>query len=319
MKILLLLILLINIIFADNYPSKPIEVIVGLGEGGSADRMTKAMVPFLQKELGVKLYVKNIKENASFDATKYVLSQKNDGYTLFSSAFSPYVLNVILRDDTNFSLDDFEIINLQWFEFDLFLVNKDSKFESLLEILEYIKKYPKKLNVGVMNKSSSHITFKLLLEKFHIPIQNVNLKLFSGGKKARESLIDSKIDLLVIAGQGSEKYRKKLKPLAIVSKKRSKRWDTPTLNEVLYETAVTMPIINGSIRGIAVSRKFKELYPQRYKLLKNSIKKVLAKREVQNILKENNIGYLWIGSKNSKKILEDLLEEYKKYNYLIKD
>lgn len=306
-------------IFANNYPNRPIEVVVGLGEGGSADRMTRAMIPFLQEELGVKLDVKNIKENASLDATKYLLNQKNDGYTLFSSAFSPYVLNVILREDTDFTLNDFEIINLQWFEFDLFLVNKDSKFESLLEILEYIKKYPKKLNVGVMNKSSSHITFKLLLEKLNIPIQNINLKLFSGGKNARKALIDSHIDLLVIAGKGSEKYRKKIKPLAIVSKKKSKRWDAPTLNEVLEETGVTMPIINGSIRGMAVSKKFKELYPQRYKLLKNSIKKVLAKREVQNSLKENNIGYVWIGSKNSKKILEDLLEEYKKYNYLIKD
>lgn len=105
--------------------------------------MTRIMIPLLQEELGVELDVKNIKDNASLDATKYFLSQKNDGYTLFSSAFSPYLLNVILRDDTNFSLEDFEIINLQWFEFDLFLVNKDSKFESLLEILEYIKKYPK--------------------------------------------------------------------------------------------------------------------------------------------------------------------------------
>ncbi|XPV68757.1 MAG: tripartite tricarboxylate transporter substrate-binding protein [Halarcobacter sp.] len=319
MKILFLLILLTNIILANNYPNRTIEVIVGLGEGGSADRMTRIMIPLLQEELGVELDVKNIKDNASLDATKYFLSQKNDGYTLFSSAFSPYLLNVILRDDTNFSLEDFEIINLQWFEFDLFLVNKDSKFESLLEILEYIKKYPKKLKVGVMNKSSSHITFKLLLEKLNLPIQNINLKLFSGGRNARKALIDSKIDLLVIAGQGSEKYRKKVTPLAIISKKRSKRWDAPTINEVLEEIGITMPIINGSIRGMAVSKKFKELYPQRYKLLKNTIKKVLAKRKVQNILKKNNIGHLWIGPKNSKKILEDLLEEYKKYNYLIKD
>lgn len=300
MKILFIIFILTNILFANNYPSKPIDVIVGLGENGSADRMTRKMVPFLQKELGVKLNVKNIKGNASFDATKYVLNKKNDGYTIFSSAFSPYLLNLILRDDTNFSLNDFEIINLQWFEYDLFLVNKDSKFESLIEILEYIKKYPKKLNVGVMNKSSSHITFKLLLEKLNIPIKNVNLKLFNGGGKAREDLVNSKIDLLVIAGKGSAKYRKKLKPLAIISKKRSKRWDAPTLNEAILETGITMPIIKGSIRGIAVSKKFKELYPKRFKLLKNSIKRVLAKREVQNILKENNIGYLWIGEKTLK-------------------
>lgn len=319
MKILFLIFILNSVIFANNYPNKPIELIVGLGEGGSADRMTRNMAPFLEEELGVKIHVKNIKKNATLDAAKYILDQKDDGYTLFSSAFSPYLLNVILRDDSNISLKDFEIINLQWFEFDLFLVNKDSKFDSILEILEYIKKYPKKLNVGVVNKSSSHITFKLLLEKFNIPVENVNLELFSGGKKARESLINSEIDLLVIAGKGSEKYRKKIKPLAVISKKRSRRWDAPTLNEALYETGVTMPIIDGSIRGIAVSKKFKEKYPNRYKILKESIKKVLAKRKVQTALRDKNIGYSWIGAENSTKILEDLIKEYKKYNYLIKD
>lgn len=319
MKILFLLFILFSTIFAIDYPSKPIELIVGLGEGGSADRMTRNMAPFLEEELGVELYIKNIEENASFDAAKYVLNQKADGYTIFSSAFSPYLLNAILRDDSNFSLEDFEIINLQWFEYDLFLVNKDSKFESLLEVIEYIKKSPKSLNVGLMNKSSSHITFKLLLEKFNIPVRNVNLKLFNGGKKARESLIKSEIDLLVIAAKGSEKYRKKIKPLAVISKKRSKRWDAPTLNEALRETGVIMPIIDGSIRGIAVSKKFKENYPYRYKILKNSIKKVLAERKVQTALKNKNIGYSWIGPENSKKILEDSIQEFKKYNYLIKD
>lgn len=319
MKILFILFILNSIIFANTYPHKSIELIVGLGEGGSADRMTRNMVPFLEEELGVELHVKNIIENASFDAAKYVLNQTNDGYTIFSSAFSPYLLNAILRDDSNFSLKDFEIINLQWFEYDLFLVNKDSKYESILEILKDIKISPKSLNVGVINKSSSHITFNLLLEKFNIPLENVNLKLFSGGKKARESLIKSEIDLLIIAGQGSEKYRKKIKPLAVISKKRLKRWDAPTLNEVLYETGVTMPIINGSIRGIAVSKKFKENYPNRYKILQNSIKKVLAKRKVQTALRAKNIGYSWIGTENSTKILEDLIQEYKKYNYLIKN
>lgn len=319
MRIIFLLLTLNILIYANDYPSKSIQVIVGLGEGGSADRMTRSIAPFLEEELNTKLHIKNIKENASLDAAKYILNQDANGYTLFSSAFSPYLINAILTDDSNFSLKDFQIINLQWFEFDLFLVNKNSKFESLLEIINYIKESPKSLNVGVMNKSSSHITFKLLLEKFNLPIENINLKLFSGGKKARESLINSKIDLLIIAGKGSEKYRKKIKPLAIISTKRSKRWDAPTLNEVLYETGITMPIIKGSIRGIAVSRKLKEQYPERYEILENSIKKVLAKKKVQKELKSRNIGYSWVGPEKSTKILEESLEEYKKYNYLIKD
>lgn len=308
-----------TILFATDYPNKPIKLIVGLGEGGSADRMVRNMQPFLEEELGVEITVKNIKENASLDAINYVFSQPSDGYTIFYSTFSPYLPNIILNKNSDFSLKDFEIINLQWFEYDLFLVNKNSKFNSIIDVLTHIKNNPKTLNIGLINKSSSHITFKLLMEKFNIPQNNVNLKLFSGGKKARESLVQSKLDLLVIAAQGSEKYRSKIKPLAIVSKKRSRRWDAPTLNEALENTGITLPVINGPIRGVAVSKKFKTNYPNRYEFLRSSLKRVLATRKVQKTLKTKNIGYSWIGSENSTKILKDSIEDFKKYNYLISD
>lgn len=321
MKIFITLLLLLNsLVFADTYPnSKPINFIVGLGQGGSADRMTRHMALFLEKELGTSIKVVNKTENASLDAANYVLNQAHDGYTIFSSTFSPYLPNTILSGQAKYILDDFDVINLQWFEYDFIAVNKDSKFNTLLELINKIENGNEKLSASVIYKSSGHLLIKLLLDKLNIPQDRLDLKFFSGGKAARDSLLNGQVDFLIIAAQGSEKYRDKIKPLVVSSANRSRRWDAPTLNEVIKEKGIQLPLIAGPMRGIAVSKKFKKNFPLRYKILEKAIKTTLSKRRVQKILKRKNIGYFWIGSKKSNKILENSYISFKTYSYLLED
>lgn len=318
MKILITLFFFFNsLILANTYPNKPIEFVVGLGEGGSADRMTREMAKFLEKELGTEINIINKKKKASLQAANYVLKQEDDGYTVFSSTFLPYLPNTILSGKAKYILDDFEIINLQWFDYDFIAVNKNSKFNSILQILKHIKKYPNTISVAVINKSSGHLLLKILLKKFNIPSDNIDIQLYSGGRAVREALFTHKADILITAAQGSEKYRDKIKALAISSKKRSRRWDAPTLNEAIKDSKIIMPIINGPTRGFAVAKSFKIKHPKRFKILKNAIKRTLAKRRIQKYLKRRNIGYSWLGSKRSREILNNSYETFKKYNYLL--
>ncbi len=317
MKILLTILFLLNtILLANTYPSKPITLVVGLGKGGSSDRMARNMAVFLEKELNIPINIINMKENASLDAANYILKQKNDGYTIFASTFSPYLANTILSGQAKYTLDDFHFINLQWFDYDLISVHKDSKINSIKELLKQINNSSGKTKIAVIYKSSAHLMIKLLLEKANIPFDKVEFDFYAGGKLARTALFESKVDLLIIAAQGSEKYRNEIKPLAVISDKRSRRWDAPTLNEALEDTNITLPIINGPMRGFAVSKEFKEQHPQKYEILEKAIERILAQREYQRILKEKNIGYTWIGDKRSKEILEETFEFFKTYNYL---
>lgn len=317
MKILSTILFLLNtILFAEIYPSKPITLVVGLGKGGSSDRMARNMATLLEKELNTSINVINIKANASLDAANYVLAQESDGYTIFASAFSPYLANTVLSGQSKYTLDDFHFINIQWFDYDLISVNKNSKINSIKELLSEIKNSPKKIKIAVIYKSSGHLMIKLLLEKFNIPFEKVEFNFFAGGELARTALFESKVDLLVIAAQGSEKYRNEIKPLAVISDKRSRRWDAPTLNEAIKDTNIILPIINGPMRGFAVSKKFKEDFPQRYLILEKALEKVLAQRNNQKILKEKNIGYTWIGDKKSKEVIFNTYNLFETYNYL---
>lgn len=317
MKVLLSIFLLLNtILLAENYPSKPITLVVGLGKGGSSDRMARNMAKFLEEELKTPINIINKDKNASLEAANYVLDQEDDGHTIFASTFSPYLANTILSGQSKYTLDNFHFINIQWFDYDLISVNKNSKINSIKELLSKIKTNPKKMKIAVIHKSSGHLMIKLLLEKVDIPFEKVEFKFFASGESARIALLESKVDLLIIAAQGSEKYRNEIKPLAVISDKKSRRWDAPTLNEAIKDTNITLPIISGPMRGFAVSKQFKENYPQKYLTLEKALEKVLAQRKNQKILKEKNIGYAWIGDKKSKEILLNTYNLFETYNYL---
>lgn len=317
-RFFLAIFLLCSVLFAsDPYPSKPLTFVVGLARGGSADRMARNMAVFLEKELHTKINIINKSEHASLDAANYVLSQPSDGYTVFVSSFSPYLVNTIVSGKAKYTLDDFQFINLQWFDFDLFLVNKNSKIKSINALIKQIKRHPKSIKIAVIYKSSGHLTLKLLLEKFKIPLNDVKFEFFHGGKLARDALVESKVDALVISAQGSEAYRSQIRPLAVVSNKKSRRWDAPTLNRAIFKNDIHVPVINGPIKGFAVSKKFKETYPQRYLKLENAIQKVLAERDAQKILKEKHIGAIWMGSKMSTKIMHEEYNFFKGYGDLL--
>ncbi|MGB5792609.1 MAG: tripartite tricarboxylate transporter substrate binding protein, partial [Poseidonibacter sp.] len=95
--------LLSSNLLADNYPSKPVNVVVGFGIGGSADRMTRTMSTFLSDELDGRVKVVNKKGAGTQIAANYVLKKPADGYTIFASTFAPYLANTILSGGAKYS------------------------------------------------------------------------------------------------------------------------------------------------------------------------------------------------------------------------
>ena len=303
---------------ADNYPKKPINVVVGFGIGGSADRMTRTMSTFLSDEIGQRIKVVNKKGAGTQIAANYVLKKPADGYTIFASTFAPYLANTILTGGARYKMTDFDFINIQWFDFELLAVNKDSRFNNMVELLNEIKNKPKTVRAAVVQGSGGHLILKLLLDKYNIPQENLNLVTYSSGGKARTAVAGGQVDLIAISAQGSESIREFLKPLAIVKDKRVKQWDAPTLNESIKSLGFSLPVFAGSMRGFAVSKKMKEKYPERYAKIRDALKRTLATKGVQKFLKKSDIGYTWTGPEKSNQLIKESFDIFKSYAYLLK-
>lgn len=301
-----------------EFPEKPITLVVGFGVGGSADRMTRSTSSFLSEALGVPVKVVNKKGAGTLLAAKYILRQPADGYTIFASTFAPYLTNTIISGGADYEIDDFAFINGQWFDFDLIALHKDSPYNSLAEVLDVIKNNPKKISCSVVQGSSGHLMMRILLDRYNIPFENLNLVTYNSGGKSRAAAAGGQADLLAISAEGSESIKEFLKPIAVVRKTPSEKWDAPVINEALKPLGFTVPILDGSIRGVAVAMEVKEKYPERFEFLVKAFEKTLKNEETQKFLANVQIGSDWTGPEETQRLMQENFAAFQKYGHLLK-
>lgn len=302
---------------ANDYPNKPINFVVGFGIGGSADRMARAMSGYIAEELGQPVKVINKMGAGTQIAANYVLNRPDDGYTLFASTFAPYLPNTILDGDASYTINDFSYINFQWFDFELIAVNKDAPYLDLASLLKAIKENPKQVKASVVQGSAGHMMIKVLLNKYDIPQEDLNLVTYSSGGLARSAVAGGQVDFTVISAQGSEGISEYIRPLAVVRDEESESWDAPTINEALKPLGIEVPVLAGSMRGFAVTQAFKDKYPERYQKLSQAFENALARKEVQTLLKSSDIGGVWMGPERSTQLMIENYETIKTYKHLL--
>jgi tripartite-type tricarboxylate transporter receptor subunit TctC len=302
---------------ASDYPSRPVNFIVGFGVGGSADRMTRAMSRRIGAALGQPVRVLNRGGAGTLLAANYVLDQPDDGYTVFASSFSPYLSNTILEGNAEYTIEDFAYLNFQWFDEDLLAVNAESRFTSLPELLEAIRTQPKTVRASVVRGSAGHLTARLLLEVSGIPQENLNLVAYNSGGQARAAVAGHVVDFIVISAEGSESIREYIRPLAIVSDRRSRAWDVPTLAEAMAPTGIDVPVLPGSIRGLATTAEFRRQYPERFATLATAVEQALADAELAALMDRASIGHRWIGPDESQRMMRETFAVFEQYSYLL--
>lgn len=302
----------------EGFPTKPITMVVGFGVGGGTDQMARAVSTYFAEELGQPVQVVNKKGAGTLIAANYVLSKPHDGYTIFASGFNPYLTNTVLEGNADYTLDDFAYLNFQWFDEDLIAVYKDSKYQSLPELLKDIKANPKTVRASVVRGSGGHLMAKLLLELYGIPTDSLNLVTYNSGGKARAAVAGGVVDFIVISAKGSESIREYIRPLAIVSDEDELDWNAPAINKALAPLGIEAPVLQGTIRGFATSAEFKRNYPERFEFLTAAMKRTLENPELRALLKRSSISGRWTGPEQSEKLMKYNFEASKKHSYLLK-
>ena len=79
---------------AQNYPTKPIRLVVGYPPGGSNDIVARQLAPKLTQLLGVQVIVDNRPGANATVGTEYVAKSPPDGYTLTLGSASPLAITL---------------------------------------------------------------------------------------------------------------------------------------------------------------------------------------------------------------------------------
>jgi len=132
---------------ADEYPNKPIHIIVGYAAGGGNDIIVRVMTPEMSKRLGQPVIVENKPGAQGIIASEVVAKAAPDGYTLLMGPSGPMTINPATYSKLPYDpIRDFAPIS-QICQFPLLVtVNAKSAIHNVQELIAYAKKNPEKAN-----------------------------------------------------------------------------------------------------------------------------------------------------------------------------
>jgi tripartite-type tricarboxylate transporter receptor subunit TctC len=170
---------------AQAFPSKPIRLLVGYPPGGSGDFTTRVIGDELSKELGVAVVVENRPGAGGNIAAEVVSKAPADGYTLLNG--NNHAINLTLYKNPGYRDEDFAPITKVAAGPTVIVVNKDSPFKNLRQLIDYAKANPGKLfNAGAGFGSAPHLAAALFESVAGVKFTSVQ---FKGGGPGAQSLI----------------------------------------------------------------------------------------------------------------------------------
>jgi len=152
---LLAALLLPQTVHAQNYPNKPVRLILPFGAGGVADVTARLVTEKLGEKLGQRFVIENMPGAGGINAARAVLSAPADGYTLalFSNGTA---ISVSLFKNLMFNpVTDFvPVSSMGYFDF-IFVTQAGAPYPTLAEFIKAAKQKPGALNVGTINVGST--------------------------------------------------------------------------------------------------------------------------------------------------------------------
>ena len=222
---------------AQDYPDRPIRLLVGFAAGGPADVMARLVGDKLTEAWGKPVIVENVTGGAGNVAADRVAKAAPDGYTLMAAASATIVTNPSLYQKLGFDpVKDFVPITQAVYTPNLLAVPADLPVKSVAELVAYARAQPGKVTFGSAGVGTSqHLAGELFktmagIDITHVPYRGIAAvmpDLLAG----RISMVFGNITaVLPLVREG------KLRALAVTS---PRRWasvpDLPTMIEVGYK------------------------------------------------------------------------------------
>ena len=162
----------------DNWPSKPISMIVASGAGSGVDVMARDLAQKLGAALGQTIVVDNKPGASGQVAGQLVARAKPDGYTLlYSNASFIAVSSAVLAKMNHDPVKDLTPIAQTAVGGIILMVNKNVPANNLQELVALVKASPNKFSYGTWGEGTSgHLTTEWLKKKAGLAMEHVPYK-----------------------------------------------------------------------------------------------------------------------------------------------
>jgi tripartite-type tricarboxylate transporter receptor subunit TctC len=204
---------------SQTYPVKPIRLVVGYPPGGSGDFTTRLIGDELSKELGVAVVVENKPGAGGSIASEFVAKAAPDGYTILNQG--NHQINKSLYKSLGYDQKDFIPVCRVANGATVLVVNNDTPFRSMKELITYAKANPGKLFMASAGFGSApHLASVAFESVAGIKFSTIQ---FKGGGPAAQSLIAGDTQVMFATSPTVVGFIKggRMRPLAISMRKAS--------------------------------------------------------------------------------------------------
>ncbi|MES1924015.1 tripartite tricarboxylate transporter substrate binding protein [Salinisphaera sp. T31B1] len=241
---------------AADYPSRPVHYVIPFGPGGESDITARLQQPIFQKITGQDMIVEYKPGGGGAVGWSQLNSSKGDGYTIMGTNL-PHIIVKPLMGNVGFKTDD--ITNVFMFQYtpDAIVVNKDSEFKTLDDLIAYAKENPGRLTLSGSGSGTANHMANVRFNKMtgttttYIPFKGTG----AAYTAMRGGQVKAEWGYSTVAANHPDEVRL----LAVATDERMPLFpDVPTFKEKGID------MVGGAYRGIAVPKSTPE--PIRQKL-----------------------------------------------------
>ena len=293
---------------AVTYPSKPIRLIVTSSAGGGEDVEARGIAPYLEKHLGVRIFVEDQPGAGGKIAFERFQKTAPDGYTLITYSFPKNIIMEYMTK-TNYRSRDFTPI-LIWSRVDTFISVHADTWKTFGEFIKAAQS--RTLSAAIPGKGGiNHVTGLMLIDKLGIKVTWVP---YEAGAAGYAALAGKHIDVAFGSSTGLVGLvdAGKLRILTCLSDKRNPYLpDIPTPRELGVDVSAIL-----QLRGVEAPPNTP---PAIAKVLEEAFSKAVKEPGFIDWAKKNKVVLTPMGSKEFHSVKEDTHLKVEKFQNMLKE
>lgn len=216
----------------EQYPSRPINLIIPFGAGGGTDVWNRALAAEMEKTLGVKVLANNMAGGGpGGTGTNYVWTQPHDGYAIAGTSETPLTIPVMTKD-MNQTAKDWEYY-IAGGSPGLLLVNKNSGYKEFQSLIDAANLRPNQIKIACTNGGLWFLLGNLLPAYGNVPL---GVATYDGSRPAITACVSGETAAVVASAGEVADFIKSgdLIPLAVMDKE---GYDFPSFGKIDSVTA----------------------------------------------------------------------------------
>lgn len=291
---------------AQEFPSKPIKIVVPFGPGSASDFVTRLLANHLSTALNQQVITDNRPGVGGAMGSGFAAKQPADGYTLLLGSQGPLVIAPALQTGLTYDVmvDFVPVTSLVWSP-QAFVVPADAPFHDIQSLIRFAKENPGRVHFGAPVAAAQHLIISSFMAKAQIQLTHVPYK---GSVPAVTDLLAGRISLVTDSITVVLPYIRsgKLRAIGVTPNTRLAQLpEIPTINE----QGIPFNINNWQVILAPTGTP-----PAILAKLDSEFRKVLARADVQKLLSDQGFAIM---SMPREKIAEYLKSEQLEWREIV--